>query len=185
LGSGLNGCSSSATSSGTQDTIAATPSEAGTVTVVSGGSKSFSLSFNSSDTDAISNLSVTSDRLALPAGWSGPYVFHCATVSSGSGCVLTLTYAPTAAASGTLSIAYSYVNSAGVPRTGTTSIPYASTVHDTVSATAAPTGQITAAVGASQAVGLTFTTDDGQPATSLTLTSSLSELPAGWSSMIR
>jgi uncharacterized protein YbdZ (MbtH family) len=182
LGQGLNGCSSSAPSSGTQDTIAATPSQAGTVTVVNGGSKSFTLSFNSSDKNAISNLSVTSGLAALPGGWSGPSAFHCATVSSGSGCVLTLTYAPTAAASGTVTIAYSYVNSAGVSQTGTASIPYAATVHDTVSATAAPTGQITAAAGASQAVALTFTTDDGNSATALTLTTSLTGLPAGWTS---
>ena len=182
LGQGLNGCSSSASPSGTPDTIAATPSQAGTVTVVTGGSRSFTLSFHSSDNNAILNLSVTSGLADLPAGWSGPSAFHCATVSTGSGCVLTLTYEPTTAASGSVTIAYSYVNSAGMPQTGTASIPYSVTVHDTVSATAAPTGQITAAAGASQAVALTFTTDDGNPATALTLTTSLTELPAGWTS---
>ncbi len=176
----LNGCSSD-TSTGTQDTIVVTPSTTGTVSVVNGGSKSVTLSFNSSDANATSNLSVTSGLSMLPSGWSGPSVFNCATVKSGSSCVLTLTYAPTADASGTLTIAYSYMNSDGVVQAGSTAILYASTVHDTVSATAAPTGQINAIVGARQAVALTFTTDDGNPATALTVTA-LTALPTGWTS---
>jgi hypothetical protein len=174
----LNGCSSNG-STGTQDTIVVTPSATGTVSVVSGGTKSLTLSFNSSDANAVSKLAVTSGLSMLPSGWSGPSSFTCATVKSGSGCVLTLTYAPTADATGTLTIAYGYTNSDGAVQTGSTAIVYASTVHDTVSATAAPTGQINAIVGATQAVALTFTTDDGNPATALSVTT-LTTLPAGW-----
>ena len=174
----LNGCSSDSPT-GTRNTIVVTPSATGTVSVVKGGSKPVTLSFNSSDANAISNLSVTSGLSTLPSGWSGTSTFNCETVKSGSGCVLTLTYAPTADASGTLTIAYSYTSSDGVVQTGSTAILYASTVHDTVSAAAAPTGQINAVVGASQVVALTFTTDDGNPATALTVTN-LTALPTGW-----
>ena len=176
----LDGCSSNSTT-GTQDAIVITPSATGTVSVVKGGSKSVTLTFNSSDTNAVSKLSVISGLSMLPEGWSGPSAFNCATVRSGSGCVLTLAYAPTADASGTLTIAYSYTNSDGVAKTSSTAILYASTVHDTVSATAVPTGQINAVVGASQVVALTFTTDDGNPATALTVTA-LAVLPTGWTS---
>ena len=158
------------------------PRRTGTVSVVNGGSKSVTLGFNSSDANAISKLSVTSGLSMQPSGWSGPSAFNCATVKSGSGCVLTLTYAPTADASGTLTIAYSYTNSDGVVKTGSTAILYASTAHDTVSATAAPRrAESNAVVGASQVVALTFTSDDGNPATALTVTT-LTALPTGWTS---
>ena len=49
-----------------------------------------------------------------------------------------LSYAPGAAGSGTLTLDYSYTNNAGNPATGTVSIPYASTVHDTVSGAVSP-----------------------------------------------
>jgi len=181
---GLNGCSLSETPvmSGTRDTIEATPSAADTVVVVSGGSRAFNLTFNSSDANSISNLSVTSGLSALPAGWSGPTAFTCPKVSTGSGCVLTLTYAPTTASNGSLTITYGYQDNFGQARTGSTAIPYASTMHDTVTATPAPGGQINAVLGASQAVQLTFTTDDGTTATNLTLVGSLAGLPGGWTS---
>ncbi|HTV96249.1 MAG TPA: hypothetical protein VME42_09590 [Steroidobacteraceae bacterium] len=175
----FGGCSDSP--AGTQDTIVVTPSVSGAVSVVDGGSKSFTLSFNSSDANAISGLSVTSGLSMLPAGWSGPAAFSCTTVTSGSGCVLTLTYAPTTDASGTLTIAYRYTDSAGAVQNGSAEIRYAATAHDTVSATAAPTGQINAVVGASQAVTFAFMTDDGNPATGLTVTN-LTSLPSGWTS---
>ena len=76
--------------------------------------------------------------------WAGAgRLFNCATVKSGSSCVLTLTYAPTADASGTLTIAYSYMNSDGVVQVGLDrdSLRFDGG-DDTVSATAAPTGQI-------------------------------------------
>ena len=176
----LNGCSSNY-SPGTQDTVVVTPSTTGTVSVVNGGSQAVTLSFNSSDANAISKLSVTSGLSMPPAGWIGPPTFNCAAVRSGSGCVLTLTYAPTADASGAFTIAYSYTNSDGARLTGSTAILYASTAHDSVSASAAPSGQINAIVGASQVVALTFVTDDGNAATALSVTT-LNTLPAGWTS---
>jgi hypothetical protein len=65
------------------------------------------------------------DLSALPADWSAPASsFGCLSVSAGTGCQMSLTYAPTAAAGGTLAIGFSYVNSAGSSKTGTVSIPY-------------------------------------------------------------
>lgn len=179
LSMGVAGCHDS---SGTQDTVVATSSVSGTATAVVGGSKSVTVTFASSDSLVTTHLTVTSGLSSKPAGWSGPASFSCAEVSTGSGCVLTLTYTPAAAGSGTLTLGYGYSNNAGAAKTGTLAIAFAATAHNTVAATAAPTGQINAVVGASQALSLTFTTDDGNPATALTLTSDLATLPAGWSS---
>ncbi|MGC1521044.1 MAG: hypothetical protein WA803_05845, partial [Steroidobacteraceae bacterium] len=61
----------------------------------------------------------------LPSGWtSGSATFACATVSTGNGCVLSLAYAPAAAASGTLSLTYSYNDDSGTAKTGSVTIPY-------------------------------------------------------------
>jgi hypothetical protein len=168
---------------GTDDSATATPSVAGGLAVVSGGTQTLSISFNASDKHALSNLVVTTDLTALPRGWSGPASFSCASVTTGSGCVLILTYSPTAASSGTLLIAYTYKNNSGSAQTGSQSITYSSTTSDNVFATASPAGQITAVVGANgQSVGVNFTTDDGNPAAALTLTTDLTSLPSGWSS---
>ena len=62
-------------------------------------------------------------------------------------------------------------------------IPYAATAANNVVAAASPTGQINAILGAdAQTVSVNFTTDDGNAATNLALTTSLSALPSGWSS---
>ncbi len=151
--------------------------------VINGGAVSTSLVFNSSETAAITNLAVTAGLAPLPAGWSGPGTFSCASVTTGSGCILNLTYAPTAIASGNLVIQYSYTDSAGAAKTGSTTIAYAGTTNNNVTGTPSPAGQIVAIVGAgSQSMTVTFDTDDGNPATTLALTTDLTALPAGWSS---
>jgi hypothetical protein len=170
---------------GSTDVIVATPSDSA-VSVAVGAAQTVSITFTSSDGNAISGFAVSGTLATLPAGWSGPGNFSCASVSTGSGCVLNLTYAPTAGAIGTLAIDYVFVNNAGTPSTGgSVNIPYAATTNDNAVATVSPTGQINAVLGqGAQAVLVTFTTDDGRPATALQLTSSLSPgaLPAGWSS---
>jgi hypothetical protein len=149
---------------------------------VSGGTRSLSITFNSSDTHPLTSLSVTTDLRQLPAGWSGPTSFSCANVTTGSGCVLNLTYAPTGASSGTFNIDYRYTNDLGQAKTGRESIAYSSTANNNVVATAAPTGQVTAVAGeGSQSVNVTFTTDDGVSASALQLTTPVASLPAGWS----
>ena len=168
---------------GSSDLVVATPS-AGAVSVAVGAAQTISITFTSSDGSAISGFGVSGTLATLPAGWSGPASFTCASVSTGSGCVLNLTYAPSAVASGTLTINYVFVDNAAMPSTGgSVTIAYAATTYDNVLAVASPTGQINGIVGGgNQPVSVNFTTDDGNAATALILTTSLSALPLGWSS---
>jgi hypothetical protein len=87
------------------------------------------VTFNTDDPFAASNLTVTSDLLTLPPGWSAPASFSCATVAAatGAGCQLTLSYAPSVAGSGTLSLTFGYSDNAGNPKTGSVQINYAAT----------------------------------------------------------
>jgi hypothetical protein len=99
--------------------------------IVGGSGQTVNLSFNSSDGKAVTNLRVTTDLKALPSGWSAPAGgFSCDSVATGNGCVLALTYAPTTAANGTLTVQYSYTENSGAAKTGSKSISYASTAHD-------------------------------------------------------
>ncbi len=94
-----------------------------TEAAVTGGSNAVAVTFTTDDGNFASGLSA--DLSALPLGWSAPAgSFTCASVSVGSACQVSLTYAPTAAASGTLAFGFSYVNSAGTSKTATVSIPY-------------------------------------------------------------
>jgi hypothetical protein len=180
----LSGCSGS-DDSGIHNEAVVTRSLPGTVAVVSGGTQTVSITFNASDDHALSTLTVTSDLAALPAGWSGPRTFSCDSVHEGSGCVLNLIYAPTAAGDGTLIVNYSYKDNAGTAKIGAEQIPYTATANNNVIATAAPSGQVMALTGAgSQSVTVTFTSDDGNPATTLNLTTDLSLLPGGWHSPV-
>jgi hypothetical protein len=161
------------------DAVTATPSVAGPVSVVSGASRTITVAFTSADGKPVAGLAMS--NTTLPAGWSGPSDFTCPATGSGSSCVLTLTYTPTAVTTGTLTIGYVYVGDQVAPPGILLNIPYTGTATDNVVATAAPIGQINAAAGAgSQAVSVNFTTDDDNAATGLTVTG-LSSLPAGWS----
>jgi hypothetical protein len=168
---------------GSNDLVVATPSVGGTVSVVAGAQQTVSITFTSSDGNAISGFGVSGSLGTLPPGWSGPGSLTCASVSTGSGCVLNLTFAPTAVGSGTLTIDYVYVDNATVPSTGgSLTIAYAATAHNNIVAAASPTGEIDAIVnGDGQSVSVNFTTDDGNAATNLTLTTDLAALPPGWS----
>ena len=176
-GSGGNGIT------GTDNSVVATSSAAGSVSVVTGGSQTISVTFNSSDARAISGFAISGTT--LPAGWSGLGFFGCPSVSTGNGCVLNLTFSPTAVGSGTVTLNCVFVDNAGEARTPSVclTIPYVATPYNNVLGTTSPSGQITAAVGSGrQSVSVNFTTDDGKPATNFTLTSSLTTLPSGWSS---
>src|SRR3984957_14719981 len=131
---------------GTNDSVVATSSIAGTVSVVTGASQTVSVTFTSSDGRAISGFAISGTT--LPTGWSGPTPFGCALVSTGSGCVLNLTFAPTAVGSGTLTIDCEFVDNANVASTpgACLTIAYAATPNNNVTATVSPTGQIIAAV---------------------------------------
>jgi hypothetical protein len=147
------------------------------------GRQSVTINFTTDDGKPASGLKVISSLTSLPSGWSSSSgQFSCGSVSTGNGCQLMLSYAPTAAGRGVLSLNYSYLDAAGSFNVGSVNIEYASTTEDNAVATAAPSGQINAVVGmGSQTVVTTFTTDDGRAATALQLTSDLTALPAGWS----
>lgn len=154
----------------------------GTVRAIVGGNQTVNVAFITDDGKAVTNFTVTQNLAALPAGWSSNTTsLSCSSVTTGNGCVLLLKYAPTAVASGQLSIAYSYTDSQSVARTGTATIAYGATSHNNVVATVEPVGQVNTAVGGSRTVTVLFTTDDGAAATNLQVTSGLSALPAGWS----
>jgi hypothetical protein len=169
---------------GSNNLVVATPSVAGSVSVVVGAKQTVSITFTSSDGSAISGFGISGSLGTLPAGWSAPSSLTCASVSTGSGCVLNLTYAPAAVGSGLLKVDYVFVDNATMPSTGgSLTIAYAATAHNNVVAAASPTGEIDAVVGGGgQSVSVNFTTDNGNAATDLTLTTDLSALPPGWSS---
>jgi hypothetical protein len=60
-------------------------------------------------------------------------------------------------------------------------IPYSTTTNGTIAATVSPAGQVNAVqITGSQAVTVTFTTDDGKTATNMMLLSDLATLASGW-----
>jgi hypothetical protein len=161
------------------DAVNATASVSGTVSVIAGASQTITVAFTSADGRPISGLALS--NTTLPSDWSGSTAFTCSVTGSGNNCVLTLTYAPTTTETGTLAIGYVYKGDANSPPLVTLNIPYAGTTSNNVLATAAPIGQINAAVGAgTQSVSVNFTTDDGNAATGLAILTNLSSLPAGW-----
>jgi hypothetical protein len=165
-------------------TVATSVSPSGEVNATNmGGTQSVAVTFTTANGKTATGLSVLTDLTKLPAGWSSAAgAFGCDSVSTGNGCQLQLKYAPTALTSGTINLRYGYVDAGGTPNFGVLNIPYAATTNDNVVGTAAPSGQLTAMLGApGQPVSITFTSDDGRLATALQVTTSLTTLPAGWS----
>ena len=170
---------------GTDDSVVSTVSSGGSVSVTVGASQTFNVVFTSSDGKAVSGFAVSGSLGSLPSGWSSPGTFACAAVGPGSGCVLTLTYAPTMVDSGTLTFNCVFVDNAKTARTPgpCMTLNYVSTAANNVVAAASLAGEVDAVVGGgAQALDVNFTTDDGNPATALNVTTNLSSLPAGWSS---
>lgn len=176
------GGSGSTGPTGSSDSVVATVSVAGTVSVAVGAAQTVSITFTSNDGKTISGFGISGSLATLPSGWSGPDRLACAAVNAGSGCVLNLTFAPTAVATGAVNIDYVFVDNSGMPSTGgTVTIAYAGTAHNNVIAAASPTGEVNAVVGgSSQAVSVNFVTDDGNVATDLTLTTDMTAVSA-WS----
>jgi hypothetical protein len=169
--------------SGTDNKVAATAS-VDVLAVAVGTSQTVTVTFTSTDGLPISAFSVYGSLGTLPAGWSAPTSLTCAMVGPGSGCVLSLTYAPAAIETGTLTLDCVYVDNAGLPRTPgpCMTLAYAATSSNHVVASASPTGEIDESVGGKQPLSVNFTTDDGNSATALTLSTNLGALPSGWSS---
>src|SRR3982074_3152289 len=63
----------------TPNTATATSSASGTVTVVSGGTQTVSVTFTPSDSQGVTQLAVASGLGSLSSGWTGPASFSCAT----------------------------------------------------------------------------------------------------------
>jgi LVIVD repeat-containing protein len=148
-------------------------------TAATGTGLPVTVTFTTDDDQPASGLHITSPA-TLPTYWGGNLGTTCNSFATGNGCQLALTYAPTAINSGTLTIGYAYTSGSGVAKTGSTTISYLSTTHDTVSGAVAPTGQIATALTGTQPVTVTFATDDAKTASALTIISGISALPAGW-----
>jgi hypothetical protein len=161
------------------DTIVGTPSQS-SVAAITGTSTPVTVTFATDDGYPASTLAITSGLSSLPTGWSSSATtFSCATVSDGTVCQLPLVYAPTAVDSGTLTLSFSYLNDAGLARTGTVNIAYRANSNDTIGGTVSP-APIDVTVNSTQAVTVTFVTSDLAPATALSVTSGLASLPLGW-----
>jgi Lactonase, 7-bladed beta-propeller len=165
------------------DSVTGNVSPSGQINAVANsGSQAVQVTFGTDDGNVATSLTLTSPLNALPAGWSSTaQSFSCANVSAGNGCQLGLVYAPGAVGVGTLTLAFAYVDNAGTQKTGTVNIPYAGSVHNNAVGVASPSGTISATIGNSQAVTVTFNTDDANPAAALSITSGLGTLPTGWS----
>jgi hypothetical protein len=178
---GFSGAPSSV--NGTHDSVVATPPSQ-IVSVEVGTTQTVSVTMNSNDGRTITGFAISNAAgQALPAGWSAPASFGCDSLSTGSGCVLNLTFAPSMYEVGqSLTLHYVYVDNAMEPvTTDSLTLSYQATTNDNVTPVLAPIGQINATVNAgSQTVTATFTTDDGHPASALALTND-GTLPPGWS----
>ena len=87
---------------------------------------------------------------------------------------------------GTLTLDYAYTDDTGAAARARSRFRTRPPPPNTVVATASPAGQITAAIkGGSQAVAVTFDTDDGKAASDLLVTTALGALPAGWQQRAR
>lgn len=182
-GSIPNNNGSGTTVVGSANTVAATASVAGTLAVAAGSAQTISVTFTASDNQSITGFGLSDTT--LPAGWSGPTNFTCASVTSSNGCVLTLTYAPKLVESSVLALNYIFIDNAKRSRTpgGTLSIPYRATLPNNIVANIAPMGQVTAGIGTgNHSVSISFTTDNGVAATQFRLTTNLASLPTGWTS---
>jgi len=183
-GTARNGSVSIDYAATSHNNLTATASPSGQINATVGaGSQPVNITFTTDDGNSASNVAMNTDLTALPTGWSSatPH-FTCATANTGNGCQLSLTYSPSVIGSGTLTLDYGYNDNAGTAQVGHATIPYIATVNNNVVGSASPSGQIVAAAGASRSVTVTFTTDDGNPASSMAVTTNLSSLPGGWSS---
>ena len=83
------------------------------------------IDFASDDGNPASALTITSGLSALPIDWSSTSGnFSCSSVSGGTACRLSLSYAPLAVGAGTLKFGFSYTNNSGILKTGLASLAY-------------------------------------------------------------
>jgi hypothetical protein len=163
----------------TNDNVIGTASPSWQITAMLGSSGlPVTVTFTTDDSRLATALQLTGSLTTLPAGWSSAAgAFTCAVVSTGTGCQLMLSYAPTGVDNGTLNLVFAYLNNAGESKTGSIGIPYQTTTNDNVIGTVNP-ASVAATTGGSYVVAVTFDTDDGNFASALS--ADLSALPPGW-----
>jgi hypothetical protein len=167
----------------TNDNVLGTAAPLGPIDAVVGdAAQSVTVTFATDDARSATSLAITGGLASLPPGWgSTSGAFSCAGIDADNPCRLHLSYAPPAAAAGTLTLIYGYLNNADEAKTGSVSVAYRATTNDTIVATPSP-ASVSLVTGTQATVAVTFTTDDGNPATDLTVGTALATLPAGWSS---
>ncbi len=165
-------------SSAAVNSVTTSVAPTGPVQGIVGSTSAVSVTFASGDGAPDSNLALVTDPGSLPSGWSvQSSALPCTTVTGAGGCQLQLAYAPTAAAaSTTLTLAFSYTDDAGAARTGSVAIAYSAVVPGTVTAAATPASANSTFIGSTAAVSVVFSATGGA-ATNLQVTSTL---PTGW-----
>jgi hypothetical protein len=169
----------------TNNNVVATAAPSGPIAAIVGEvNPTVAITFTTDDARTATDLQLTTDLTTLPAGWtSSDSSLSCAGVDGETTCQLPLTYTPSAAASGTVTLRYTYVNNAGQAKSGSINVPYRATTDDTVAGTPSP-ASVAVPAGTTTPVTVTFVTNDGNPASSLSVISGLTALPAGWSSTV-
>jgi hypothetical protein len=140
-GNSVTGTLSIPYASTVHNTVSGAVSPSGTVGVAVGASQPVTVTFTTSDGNPAGGLAIASGGSgglgSLPGGWSvtgGATSFVCSSINTGAVCALSLTYAPTVTAGGTLALNYGYLDDAGTAQTGSVSIAYtASAQHAYVS----------------------------------------------------
>jgi hypothetical protein len=80
-----------------------------------------------------------------------------------------------------MTLRYTYLDNAGQSKSGSLNVPYRATTDDSVLGTPS-LSPLTVVTGTSTMLTVGFATDDGNPASTFSVTSGLTALPAGWSS---
>ncbi len=79
-----------------------------------------------------------------------------------------------------MTLRYTYRNNAGQSKSGSLNVSYRATTDNTVLGTPS-SSSLSVLTGTSTVLNIMFITDDGNPASALSVTSGLAVLPAGWS----
>jgi hypothetical protein len=166
------------------NTVVAYSSETAELRIYAGQSQQLTLSFKTSDGGSASSLALALPSGGLPEAWRiSSNRRDCAVVDAGNTCQVALTYAPTAAEqSSVLTVPYSYRNNKGEAGAGSIAIAYRALPVNAATATLLPGGPVRGVVGKAGNVTLSFSTNDGSPASDLHVDTALSSLPAGWTS---
>ena len=165
-------------SSAAPNSVTTSVAPTGPVQGVVGSTSTVSVTFASGDGAPDSNVALVTDQRSLPSGWSVQgSALPCAAVTGTGACQLQLAYAPiAAAASSTLTLAFSYMDDSGAARTGSVAIAYSAVPPAAVTAVATPVSADATFIGSTASVSVAFSVTGGA-ATNLEITSAL---PTDW-----